>query len=232
MKLNNKNGRLYNSIIEVINQVMDNYDYDFLVGCNNNNNKYYTYDYENITVINNNDNIINIVEVISLGYYLFERLGLEDIELNINCNKEISSMLMNLDIDLISNESNDLSFKYLVDDEVIASGVKNEGIKINISVEKLINVISKRLISDALDKVIDVNINASGIEEEYHAIKIAQDLRLNNINVVINKTGAKFDILLDENNLSLGILLVKDNRTNEEIKLDEAEIVDYMLGNI
>lgn len=230
MKLNNKNGRLYNSIIEVVNQVMDNYDYDFLVGCNSN--KYYTYDYENITVINNNDNIIDIVEVISLGYYLFERLGLEDIELNINCNKEISNMLMNLDIDLISNESNDLSFKYLVDDEVIASGVKNEGIKINISVEKLINVISKRLISDALDKVIDVNINASGIEEEYHAIKIAQDLRLNNINVVINKTGAKFDILLDENNLSLGILLVKDNRTNEEIKLDEAEIVDYMLGNI
>lgn len=230
MKLNSKDGRLYNSIIEVINQVMDNYDYDFLVGCNSN--KYYTCDYENITVINNNDNIINIVEVISLGYYLFERLGLEDIELNINCNKEISNMLMNLDIDLISNESNDLSFKYLVDDEVIASGVKNEGIKINISAEKLINVISKRLISDALDKVIDVNINASGIEEEYHAIKIAQDLRLNNINVVINKTGAKFDILLDENNLSLGILLVKDNRTNEEIKLDEAEIVDYMLGNI
>lgn len=230
MKLNSKDGRLYNSIIEVINQVMDNYDYDFLVGCNSD--KYYTYDYENITVINNNDNIINIVESISLGYYLFERLGLEDIELNINCNKEISNMLMNLDIDLISSESSDLSFKYLVDDEVIASGVKNEGIKINISVEKLINVISKRLISDALDKVIDVNINAFGIEEEYHAIKIAQDLRLNNINVVINKTGAKFDILLDENNLSLGILLVKDNRTNEEIKLDEAEIVDYMLGNI
>ena len=230
MKLNNKNGRLYNSIIEVVNQVMDNYDYDFLVGCNSD--KYYTYDYENITVINNNDNIINIVESISLGYYLFERLGLEDIELNINCNKEISNMLMNLDIDLISSESDNLSFKYLVDDEVIASGVKNEGIKINISVEKLINVISKRLISDALDKVIDVNINAFGIEEEYHAIKIAQDLRLNNINVVINKTGAKFDILLDENILSLGILLVKDNRTNEEIKLDEAEIVDYMLGNI
>ena len=230
MKLNSKDGRLYNSIIEVVNQVMDNYDYDFLVGCNSD--KYCTYDYENITVINNNDNIINIVESISLGYYLFERLGLEDIELNINCNKEISNMLMNLDIDLISSESSDLSFKYLVDDEVIASGVKNEGIKINISVEKLIGVISKRLIGDALDKVIDVNINASGIEEEYHAIKIAQDLRLNNINVVINKTGAKFDILLDENNLSLGILLVKDNRTNEEIKLDEAEIVDYMLGNI
>lgn len=230
MKLNSKDGRLYNSIIEVINQVMDNYDYDFLVGCNSN--KYYTYDYENITVINNNDNIINIVESISLGYYLFERLGLEDIELNINCNKEISNMLMNLDIDLISNESNDLSFKYLVDDEVIASGAKNEGIKINISVEKIINVISKRLISDALDKVIDVNIIACGIEEEYHAIKIAQDLRLNNINVVINKTGAKFDILLDQDNLNLGLILVKDNKTNEEIKLDEAEIVDYMLGNI
>ena len=31
MKLNSKDGRLYNSIIEVINQIMDNYDYDFLV---------------------------------------------------------------------------------------------------------------------------------------------------------------------------------------------------------
>ena len=116
MKLNSKDGRLYNSIIEVINQVMDNYDYDFLVGCNSD--KYYTYDYENITVINNNDNIINIVESISLGYYLFERLGLEDIELNISCNKEISNMLMNLDINLISSESDSLSFEYLVDDEV------------------------------------------------------------------------------------------------------------------
>ena len=223
MKLNSKDGRLYNSIIEV----MDNYDYDFLVGCNSN--KYYTCDYENITVINNNDNIINIVELISLGYYLFERLGLEDIELNISCNKEISNMLMNLDIDLISSESDNLSFAYLVDDEVIGNGSKD---KINISVEKLLEVIRKRLINNALDKVIDVNINASGIEEEYHAIKIAQDLRLNNINVVINKTGAKFDILLDQDNLNLGLILVKDNKTREEIKLDEAEIVDYMLGNI
>ena len=227
MKLNSKDGRLYNSIIEVINQIMDNYDYDFLVGCNSN--KYYTYDYENITVINNNDNIINIVELISLGYYLFERLGLEDIELNINCNKEISNMLMNLDIDLISSESDNLSFEYLVDDEVIGNGSKD---KINISVEKLLEVIRKRLINNALDKVIDVNINASSIEEEYHAIKIAQDLRLNNINVVINKTGAKFDVLLGQDNLNLGLIIVKDNKTREEIKLDEAEIVDYMLGNI
>ena len=31
MKLNSKDGRLYNSIIEVINQVMDNYDYETVV---------------------------------------------------------------------------------------------------------------------------------------------------------------------------------------------------------
>lgn len=230
INLNSKNGRLYNSIIEVVNQVMDNYDYDFVIGSNMD--KYYTNDLENIEIVNKIDNIYNIVEVISLGYYLCVRLGLEDIELDINCNKEISDMLMNLDIELIYKESNELSFEMKIDDEVIGKGINNNGINIKFSIEKLINVINKRLINNALDKVIDVNIVASSEEEMFHAVKIAQDLRLNNINVVINKDNAKFDIVLDENNLNLGILNVKDNKTNEEIKLDEAEIVDYMLGNI
>lgn len=230
INLNSKNGRLYNSIIEVVNQVMDNYDYDFVIGSNMD--KYYTNDLENIEIVNKIDNIYNIVEVISLGYYLCVRLGLEDIELDINCNKEISDMLMNLDIELIYKESNELSFEMKIDDEVIGKGINDNGINIKFSIEKLINVINKRLINNALDKVIDVNIVANSEEEKFHAVKIAQDLRLNNINVVINKDNAKFDIVLDENNLNLGILNVKDNKTNEEIKLDEAEIVDYMLGNI
>lgn len=230
INLNSKNGRLYNSIIEVVNQVMDNYDYDFVIGSNMD--KYYTNDLENIEIVEKKDNIQSIVEVISLGYYLCIRLGLDDIELNINSSKEISDMLMNLDIELIYKENNELSFEYIVDDEVVGKGTNNNGINIKFSIEKLINVINKRLINNALDKVIDVNIIANTEEEEFHAIKIAQDLRLNNINVVINKDNAKFDIVLDENNLNLGILNVKDNKTNEEIKLDEAEIVDYMLGNI
>ena len=64
-------------------------------------------------------------------------------------------------------------------------------------------------------------------------LKIAQELRMNNINVVLNeKVNSKFNINLDDETLSKGIVSIKDNYTNEEIKLDEADILEYVLGNI
>ena len=56
---------------------------------------------------------------------------------------------------------------------------------------------------------------------------------MNNINVVLNeKVNSKFNINLDDETLSKGIVSIKDNYTNEEIKLDEADILEYVLGNI
>ena len=71
-------------------------------------------------------------------------------------------------------------------------------------------------------------------------------LRLNNISTEINsanlsmksqfkiadKLQAKFLIILNNEDLQKGLINVKDNVTKEEMKIDEAEIVDWILGNI
>ena len=77
-------------------------------------------------------------------------------------------------------------------------------------------------------------------------MKLAQELRLNNIIVDINSNNlslksqfkiadnlkAKFLIILNEEDLKKGLINIKDNATKEEFKIDEYEIVDWLLGNI
>ena len=83
-------------------------------------------------------------------------------------------------------------------------------------------------------------------EEKIHALEIAQYLRLNNVATEINsanlsmksqfkiadKLNAKFLIILNNEDLQKGLVNIKDNATKEEIKVDENEIVDWILGNI
>ena len=86
---------------------------------------------------------------------------------------------------------------------------------------------------NALDVSIDVSVIGVSEEESYHALKIAQDLRINNINCVINeKVNINFNILLDEEDLNKGIISIKDNYTEEVIKIDEADVLEYILGNV
>ena len=62
------------------------------------------------------------------------------------------------------------------------------------------------------------------------------NVRLEKTGIKTNKTkkkvNSKFNINLDDETLSKGIVSIKDNYTNEEIKLDEADILEYVLGNI
>lgn len=230
MNLNKDEARLYNFVIEIINQVMDNYGYDIVLG-KEKSNKCYTSDFEKIYVFNENDTIYDKAELISLGYYLFKRLGLEDIELSINKNDELCDLLDILDIEYLTNlNDNDLVWNYVFENVIIGSGSNNS---FKLDIKKLINQLMKKINIDALQRIIDVNIKAVSEEELYHALKVAQDLRLNNINVLINKTNdSKFDILLKDEDLKKGIITVRDNHVNEEFKIDESEIVDYILGNI
>lgn len=230
MNLNKDEARLYNFVIEIINQVMDNYGYDIVLG-KEKSNKCYTSDFENIYVFNENDTIYDKAELISLGYYLFKRLGLEDIELSINKNDELCDLLDILDIEYLTNlNDNDLVWNYVFENAIIGSGSNNS---FKLDIKKLINQLMEKINIDALHRIIDVNIKAVSEEELYHALKIAQDLRLNNINVLINKKNdSKFDILLKDEDLKKGIITIRDNHVNEEFKIDESEIVDYILGNI
>ena len=120
------------------------------------------------------------------------------------------------------------------DDEVIGVGYKKDNeISFKININLLLDTVMKIIRDNALNKNIDVCIIGVSEEESYNALKIAQDLRMNNINVVINeKVESKFNILLDDENLNKGIVTIKDNYTNEEIKIDEADVIEYILGNI
>lgn len=235
MILCGKKARLYNCLIEILNQHMDNYNYEFIIG-KKDGYKYYTNNLENIEIHKkNSDDLVSDVEVISLGYNLFKRFGLDDIELSISCNEEVLNLLEALEIYCINDiESNELTWNYIYEDVIVGVGCKNNNeINIKINIETLINEVINIIRDNALDMNIDVCIIGVSEEESYHALKIAQELRMNNINVVLNeKVNSKFNINLDDETLSKGIVSIKDNYTNEEIKLDEADILEYVLGNI
>lgn len=235
MTLSGKKTRLYNYLIEILNQHMDNYNYVFVIG-KSDSNKYYTNNLEDIEIhVKNSDNLVSDVEAISLGYNLFKRFGLEDIELSISCNDEILNLLEVLEIYCVNNiESNELTWNYIYEDVIVGVGCKNNNeINIKINIETLINEVMNIIRDNALDVNIDVSIIGISEEESYHALKIAQDLRMNNINVVLNeKVNSKFNILLDDENLIKGIISIKDNYTEEVIKIDEADVLEYILGNI
>ncbi len=82
-------------------------------------------------------------------------------------------------------------------------------------------------------------------EEKMKAITLAQDLRCSGISVDYDVTGrslksqfkeadrnhAQLLILLNSEDLQHGWITVKDNLTKEEIKIEENEIIDYIVSN-
>ena len=108
-------------------------------------------------------------------------------------------------------------------------------------IERIINQMS----DDSLDNI-DVYVMCVNVEEKIKANIITQDLRLNNIICETNVMGkslkaqfkeadnmnAKNLIILNSEDLSKGLVTVKDNVTKEEVKVPEDEIIDYILGVI
>lgn len=110
-------------------------------------------------------------------------------------------------------------------------------------VERVLSIMKEK--HNELDQV-DVYIMAVNEEEKLKANILMQDLRLNNISVetdYLNRSfkaqfkdadrhNAKQLIILNSDDLNKGLINVKDNLTKEEKKVDENEIVDYILGVI
>ena len=83
-------------------------------------------------------------------------------------------------------------------------------------------------------------------EEKIKAIMLAQDLRISAVSVEYDTTGrslksqfkeadrnhARLLILLNSEDLQKGLITIKDNVTKEEKKIDENEIIDYIVSNI
>lgn len=120
------------------------------------------------------------------------------------------------------------------------------GVGFAYGVDRLIALLKERLNGKEAEKTIDAYILSVNEEEKMNSMKISQALRLNNIRTEINTANlslkaqfkqadrlqAKYLLILNSDDLSKGLINVKDNITKEEIKVDEAEIVDYLLGNI
>ena len=112
--------------------------------------------------------------------------------------------------------------------------------------ERVILNIKENVDIKNLDQTVDVYIMSVSEEEKMHALEIAQYLRLNNVATEINSANlsmksqfkiadrlqAKFLIILNNEDLQKGLVNIKDNATKEEIKVDESEVVDWILGNI
>lgn len=126
------------------------------------------------------------------------------------------------------------------------NGPDTPAIGFALGVERIILELKKSLKENTLNKIIDAYILCVSEEEKLQALKLAQELRLNNIIVDINSNNlslksqfkiadnlkAKFLIILNEEDLKKGLINIKDNATKEEFKIDEYEIVDWLLGNI
>ena len=108
-------------------------------------------------------------------------------------------------------------------------------------IERIINEMNDESFNN-----IDVYVMFVNDEEKIKANIITQDLRLNNIICETNVMGkslkaqfkeadnmnAKNLIILNSEDLSKGLITVKDNVTKEEVKVPEDEIIDYILGVI
>lgn len=151
-------------------------------------------------------------------------------------------------------------WEYVTDTEKVAIGgggrynslVENLGgpslpaVGFGLGVDRLILEIKKILPEKALTKQIDAYVMCVNEEEKMHAVSLVQDLRLNNIQAEINSNnlslksqfkiadtlGAKYLIILNSDDLQKGIITVKENSTKEEFKLDESEVVDWLIGNL
>lgn len=185
------------------------------------------------------------VELISFIYRFFEELGIEDLTVKIN-DKELTQYLTLLDInyeltDLLNNnvfEVNLDSNNYL-----LAYASENNSINLEFILDDLLELIDEPLQNK---KELDVFITQTNEEEKIKALELIQNLRLSGIITEIdiqnnaldkqieiaNSLNTKFLVILNSEDLQKGLINIKDNILQEEFKIDENEILDYLLSNI
>lgn len=93
---------------------------------------------------------------------------------------------------------------------------------------------------------LSVYILAVNEEERMTALKLAQELRWCEVKCELDsldrglkaqfkqadRLGAKLLVILNSDDLNKGLMTVKDNLTHEEVKVDENEILDYIISNL
>lgn len=111
--------------------------------------------------------------------------------------------------------------------------------------DRLVTVMNELNIEIRDNDGIDVFVMYVNEEEKLRALSLVQDLRLSGLvceteNMArglksqfkqADRLGAKALVILNSEDLALGLINVKDNLTKEEQKIDESEILDYLISN-
>ena len=197
-------------------------------------------------------------EVISLCYRFLEEFGFNDLLVKINTkNNEIVKCLDYLEVDYELNSHTkekldnnvNMVFEIINDNnEILCQGKFNEKLgQVNSTID--MNLLLELLPSISNlkeEKSIDVYVTSKSEEEKLTAIKLVQDLRWSEIITEMNyqeedveeqikeanNLNARMIIKLDNEDLKKGLMVVEDNLTKEETKVDESEILDYIISNL
>ncbi len=197
-------------------------------------------------------------EAISLTYRFLEEIGFSDLLVKVNTNSnEILEHLNYLDVDYELNDQTEkklednisMVFEIMSDNnEVLCQGEFDE------KKEQIYSTIDLNLLMDLLpsisnlkeEKRIDVYVTSKSEEEKLTAIRLVQDLRWSEIITEMNyqeeemeeqlkeanDLNARIIIKLNSEDLKKGLITVQDNLTKEETKVDENEILDYVISNL
>ncbi len=125
-------------------------------------------------------------------------------------------------------------------------GPDSYGIGFACGIDRIIAMLKEIDLYKSIQREIDCYVMYVSEEEKLHAIDIVQSLRLNGVVTETNslnknlkaefneadRLNAKLLIILNNEDLKMGLVNVKDNHTKEEVKVDISEIVDYIVSNL
>lgn len=112
--------------------------------------------------------------------------------------------------------------------------------------DRIVNMLKEMPLYQNIQKEVDVYVMAVSDEEKLYSLNITQNLRLNGVSCEFDNIGrglkgqfkhadrlnAKYLVILNNEDLKMGLVNIKDNRTKEEEKIDIDEVTDYIIGNL
>ncbi len=124
-------------------------------------------------------------------------------------------------------------------------GPETPGIGWAFGLDRIITVMETLEIEPIMNNGVDVFVMYVNEEEKLHAISLVQDLRMSGLICETENSGrglkaqfkqadrlnAKYLVILNSEDLKLGLVNIKDNITKEEIKIGEDEVLEYLLSN-
>ena len=125
-------------------------------------------------------------------------------------------------------------------------GPETPGIGFACGVDRLMIVLQELNKEKEIENTIDVYVLAINEEEKITALRLVQDLRWSEIKTEMDtlnrglkaqfkqadRLNARLLVILNSEDLQKGMITVKDNLTKEETKVDENEILDYIISNL